>query len=136
VFHECSSILPWESEKRYAPGLDFSVTTDGSSQFDSSLLELSMRGLRKRTRSPTSKVLCFTFLSLHALVSIWYFYKLITALSLSDSNKSLSSTLVVQGMTYYIVWELLCLISSGVTALAPNNSRNGEKFVTLETDVL
>jgi hypothetical protein len=63
-----------------------------------------------------SKVLCFT-LSLHALISVWYFYRLITALSPSDSNKSLSSALVVQDIDSDII-------------------RNGEKFVVLVTDVL
>jgi hypothetical protein len=74
--------------------------------------------------------------SLHAFVSTWYFYRLVTALNLSDSNRSFSLALVGQGKAFGVVHELLCLISSGVTASALNNSWNGEKFVALDTDVL
>jgi hypothetical protein len=59
-----------------------------------------------------------------------------TALSLYDSNKSLSSALLGKGLASGIVQELLCLISSGVTASALNNSQNGEKFVALEANVV
>jgi hypothetical protein len=75
-------------------------------------------------------------MSLYAFVSAWYFCRLITALSLFDSNKSLSSASVGEGMASNIVLELLCLILSGVTTSASNSSRNIEKFVALETDVL
>jgi hypothetical protein len=95
-----------------------------------------VRGLRKRTKSPTLKVLCFTVVSVHAFVSAWYSCMSVTALILSDSNKFFSSASVGQGKAFDIVWELLCLISSSVTALVPNNSQNGDKFVSLETNVL
>jgi hypothetical protein len=95
-----------------------------------------VQGLHKRTKSPTSKALCFTFVSLHDFVFVWYFCRLATTLSLSDSNKSLSSASMRQGEASGIVRELMCLISSGITASSPNNSRNGEKFVALETIVL
>jgi hypothetical protein len=126
---ECTSILPCESNRRYDPGLDFSVMTYYTSHFDSNLLELSVRGLRKRTRSPTLKVLCFTYLSLHDFVSVWYFYKLVTAFSLSDSNRSLSSASNGQNVASGIIRVILCLIFSGVTTSAPNISQNSEKFV-------
>jgi hypothetical protein len=95
-----------------------------------------MRGLHKRTKSPTSKAFCFTFLSLHAFVSVWYLYKLISALSLSDFSRSLSLALVAQNVASGIVHVLLCLISSGVIALAPNKRQKGEKFVALDIDIL
>jgi hypothetical protein len=70
-----------------------------------------------------------------AFVYAWYFCRLVTALSLHDFNKSSSSDSVGQGKATDIVWELLCFISSCVTASALNNSRNGEKFFALETDM-
>jgi hypothetical protein len=68
--------------------------------------------------------------------SAWYFCRLITALSMSDSNKSLFSASVGQDIASDIVHELLYLISSSVTASAPNINQNGEKFVAQEVDVL
>jgi hypothetical protein len=75
-------------------------------------------------------------MSLHAFTSAWYFCRLITALSLSNYNKSLSSTSMGHDLAPGIARELLCLISSVVAASAPNNNWNGEKFVALATDVL
>jgi hypothetical protein len=58
---------------------------------------------------------------------------LVTALSLSDSNKSFSSASLGHGDASVIVRRLWCLISS---ASAPNNNRNGVKLVGLQTVVL
>jgi hypothetical protein len=55
---------------------------------------------------------------------------------MSDSNKSLFSASVGQDIASDIVHELLYLISSSVTASAPNINQNGEKFVAQEVDVL
>jgi hypothetical protein len=57
-------------------------------------------------------------------------------MSLSGSNKSLSSVLLGQGETSVVVQKLLCLISSRSTTFAPNNNQNGVKFVAMETIVL
>jgi hypothetical protein len=57
-------------------------------------------------------------------------------LSLSGSNKSLSSASVGQGGVSVAVRRLRCLVSSSSTTLAQNNNRKGVKFVALETIVL
>jgi hypothetical protein len=95
-----------------------------------------VRGLRRRTKLPTSKSLFLTFGSLHILVSSWYLYRLVTALSLSDSNKSFSLASLGHGGASAVVRRLWCLISFGSTALALNNNRNGVKLVALQTVVL
>jgi hypothetical protein len=108
----------------------------GPSHFDSSLSELSVRGLRRRTKLPTLKSLFLTFGSLQFLFLSWYFYRLVTALSLSDPNKAFSSASLGHGGASAVVRKLWCLISFGSTALAPNNNRNGVKLVALQTVVL
>jgi cellulose synthase/poly-beta-1,6-N-acetylglucosamine synthase-like glycosyltransferase len=90
-----------------------------------------MRGLHRRTKLPMSKSLFLTFGSLQFLVSSWYFYRLVTALSLFYSNKSFSSASLGHGGASAVVRRLLCLISSGSTASAPNNNQNGMKLVAL-----
>jgi hypothetical protein len=75
--------------KEVAPDLDFSMTTYGLTHLASNLPKLSVRGLRKITKSPTSSSHNLTFRSLHAIVSSWYFYKLATALSLSGSSNTM-----------------------------------------------
>jgi hypothetical protein len=77
-----------------------------------------------------------TFRSLQFLVLSWYFCRLVTALSLSDSNKSFSLALLGHGGAFVVVCILWYLISSGSTALAPNNNRNGLKLVALQTSVV
>jgi hypothetical protein len=57
-------------------------------------------------------------------------------LRLFDSNKSLSSSSVGQDEASIIARELLCLISSSITASVVNNECNGITFVALETIVL
>jgi hypothetical protein len=104
--------------------------------FNSSLLELSVWGLCKRTELLTLNSLFLTFGSLQDLVSSWYFYKLVTTLSLFDSNKSFSLTSVGHGGASIVVHRLWCLISLGNTACTPNNSLNGVKLVDLQTVVL
>jgi hypothetical protein len=52
------------------PGLDFFMTAYGPAHFDSYFPSLSVHGLHKRTRSPTSKAFGLTFGSLHAFVSV------------------------------------------------------------------
>jgi hypothetical protein len=54
AFQECSNTLPWGFDRRYASGLDFSITTYGSAHLASSLSLFLVRGLRKRTRLPIS----------------------------------------------------------------------------------
>jgi hypothetical protein len=90
-----------------------------------------VRGLRRRTKLPTSKSLFLTSGSLQFLVSSWYFCRLVTALSLSDSNKSFSSASLEHGGASAVVHRLWCLISCDSTASAPNNNQNGEKLVAL-----
>jgi hypothetical protein len=107
------------------------MTMYGMSQEDSSLLELSVRGLHKRTKLPTSNSLFLTFGSLQDLISSWYFCKLVTALSLSFSSASLGHR-----DASVVVCKLWCLISSGNTASASNSSRNGVKLMALQTVVL
>jgi hypothetical protein len=92
--------------------------------FDSSLLEPSLRGLRKRTRLPTSKSFFLTF------------YRLFITLSLSDSNKSFSSASLGHGGAPTVVRRLWCLISFNSTASTLNTNRNGVKLVALQTIVL
>jgi hypothetical protein len=94
-----------------------------------------VRGLRKRTKSPTSSSWSLTFRSIYALVSSWYLCKWVTALSLSSSNKSFYSASLGHVGTFVAVRRLRCFTSSGNTASAPYISRNGVKFVTLETIV-
>jgi hypothetical protein len=95
-----------------------------------------VRGLCKRTKSPTSSSQSLTFESLHALVSSWYLCKLATALSLSGSNKYLSSASLGHAGTSAVVHRRRCFTSSGNTASALYISQNGVKFVALETIVL
>jgi hypothetical protein len=61
--------LALESERWNAPSLDFSATTYHLAHFYSNFSELMVRGVLKRTRSPTSISLSLTFGSLHVLVS-------------------------------------------------------------------
>jgi hypothetical protein len=63
-------------------GLVFLMIMYGPSYFDLSLLELSVRGLHRRTKLPMSKSLFVTFRSLQILVSSGYFCRLVTVLSL------------------------------------------------------
>jgi hypothetical protein len=107
---ECSNFGPCGSVRWYAPGLIFhlvfSLMTYGPSHFDSSLSKLSVRGLRKRTRMPTSNSLFLTFGSLQDFISSWYFYKLVTALSMFDSSKSFSSASLGHGDASVVVRKL------------------------------
>jgi hypothetical protein len=93
-------------------------------------------GLHTRTKSPTSSSQRLTFGSLHALVSSWYLCKLATTLSLSSSNKSLSSALLGHAGTSADVCRLRCFTSSGSTASTLYISQNGVKFVGLEIVML
>jgi hypothetical protein len=86
-----------------------------------------VRGLHKRTKSPTSSSRSLTFGSLHTLVSSWYLCRLAIALSLSSSNKSLSSTSLGHVGTFADVSN---------TASTSYISQNGVKFGALETVVL
>jgi hypothetical protein len=90
-----------------------------------------VRGLRRRSRLPTSISLFLTFGSFQFLVSSRYFYRLATTLSLCDSNKSFSSTSLGHGGASAIVHILWCLISSGSTASALYNNQNEVKLVAL-----
>jgi hypothetical protein len=90
-----------------------------------------VRRLRRRTKLPTLKSLFLTFASLQFLVSSWYFCRLVTAFSLSDSNKTFSSASLGHGGVFAVVRRLLCLISFGSTASALNNNWNGVKLVAL-----
>jgi hypothetical protein len=124
------------SDKRYAPGLVFSVTTYGSVHLGSNFPALSVLGLRRSTRFPRSNSHGLTFGSLHALVCSLYFSKFTTTFSLSDSIKSFSSTSFGHGTVSVAVRRLRCFISSGNIASAPYISRKGVKFVALQTVVL
>jgi hypothetical protein len=112
------------------------MITYGPSHFGSSLPELSVWGLHRRTRLPTLRSFSLTFRSLQDLVSSLYFCKLATAFSLSDSNKSFSPASLRHDGASAIVRKLLCLISSGSTVSAPNNNQNGVKLVALQIVVL
>jgi hypothetical protein len=83
-----------------------------------------------------SKYFFLTFGSLQDLVSSWYFYRLVTGLSLSNSNKSFSLASLGHGGASAVVHRLWCLIFSGSTASTLNNNRNGVKLVALQTVVL
>jgi hypothetical protein len=63
--------LPSLSAKQKDPGPVFSITTNGPVHLGSSFLEVSMRGLHSKTRCPGSMCFSLTFLSLHALISLW-----------------------------------------------------------------
>jgi hypothetical protein len=93
-------------------------------------------GLCNSTRSPTSKVFSFTFLSLHGFISAWYACKFLSAFSLSGSNRSFDSASVGLCTTSGVVVALLKLNSFGATVSSPNNNLNGMKLVALETEVL
>jgi hypothetical protein len=95
-----------------------------------------VRGLRKRTKLPMLKSLFLTFGSLHFLASSLYLYRLVIALSLSDSSKSFSSASLGHGGASAVIHRLWCLISFGSIASALNNNRNGVKLVALQTIVL
>jgi hypothetical protein len=136
AFEECSNTLPWESDRQFAPSLDFSSTTYGPAHLAFSLLVLSVRGLRRRTGSPTSSSHILTFGSLHAFLSSWYFCKLATTLSLTGTSKSFSSTSLGHAGTSVVVHKVRCFTSSGSTASAPYINWNGVKFVSLQTIVL
>jgi hypothetical protein len=125
--------LPWGSDKCYASDHVFSVTTYGPTHLASNLLVLSVRGLRKSTKLPTSNSRNLTFGSLHALISSWYFCKFVTALSLSDSSRSFSSASLGHARVVVTVRKLQCFTSSGRTLYI---SWNGVKFVALHTVVL
>jgi hypothetical protein len=53
-----------------------------------------MRGLRERTKLPTSNSLFLTFVFFQFLISSCYLRRLVTALSLSSSNKYFYSALL------------------------------------------
>jgi hypothetical protein len=116
---------------RYGPGLIFYITTYGPTHLASSLLVLLVRGLRKRTRLPTSSSHNLTFRSLHAFVSSWYFCKLATALSLSSSSMSFSSSSLGHDGASIAVHKLRCFTSSSSTTSASYINQNGAKFVAL-----
>jgi hypothetical protein len=78
------------SDKRYAPRRIFSITTYDPIHLASNLPMLSVPGLHKSTKLPTSNSRNLTFGSLHVLVSSWYFCKFATTLSLSDSSRYFS----------------------------------------------
>jgi hypothetical protein len=83
-----------------------------------------------------SKSLFLTFESLQFLVSSCYLCRLVTVLSLCNSNKSFSSASLGHGGASAVVHRLWCLISSGSTASAPNNNWNEVKLVALQTVLL
>jgi hypothetical protein len=97
---------------------------------------LSVRGLCKSTRLPTSSSCNLTFGSLHAFVSSCYSCKFVIALSLSNSSRSFSSASLGHAGASVVVRKLQCFTSSGSIASAPYISQNGVKFVALQTVVL
>jgi hypothetical protein len=105
--------------------------TYGPIHLPSNLSVLSVRGLRKSSKLPTSKSRNLTFGSLHAHVSSWYFCKFARTLSLFDSNRSFSSALLGHARVAIVVLKLRCFTSSRRTASAPYISWNGVKFVAL-----
>jgi hypothetical protein len=114
----------------------FSVTTYGPIHLASNLRVLSVRGLRRSTKLPTSNSCSLTFGSLHALVSFWYFCKFATTLSLFDSRRSFSSALLGHAGVAVAVLKFRCFTSSGRTASALYINWNIMKFVALHTVVL
>jgi hypothetical protein len=88
-----------------------------------------VRGLRKSIRFPTLNCFGWTFRSLHALVSSLYFSRFVTALSLSDSNKSFSSASLGHAVLSAVAHKLRCFISFGSIASAAYVNQNGVKFV-------
>jgi hypothetical protein len=136
AFQECCRTLPSMSDKQYAPSLVFSVTMYGIVHLASNFPALSVLGLCISTKFPRSNSHGLTFGSLHALVCSWYFYKFTTALSLSDSSWSFSSTSFGHGTVSVAVCRLRCFISSGNIASVPYINRKGVKFVAPQTVVL
>jgi hypothetical protein len=82
------------------------MITYDPSHFDLNFPELFVRQLRKRTKLPTSNYFFLTFGSLQFLVSSWYLYRLVTALSLSGSNKTFSMALLGHDAASVVVRRL------------------------------
>jgi hypothetical protein len=95
-----------------------------------------VHGLHNNARYLDSICFCFTFLSLHTLVSFWYYCRFSTAFICSGSNKSFDSTLVGPYTTSAFVLALRSLISSGVTSSSPYNNLKGVNLAALHTEVL
>jgi hypothetical protein len=133
VFQECSRTLPSMYDKRYAPGLVFSITMYGPVHLGSNFPVPLVLGLRRSTRFPRLNSRSLTFGS---LVYSWYFSKFTTAFSLSDSSKSFSSASFGHGTISVAIRRIQCFISSENIAYAPHINRKGVMFVTLQIVVL
>jgi hypothetical protein len=136
VFQECSRTLPLMSDKRYAHGLVFSITMYGPVHLGSNFPMLLVWGLRRSTRFPRSNTRSLTFGSLRVLVCSRYFSKFTTTFSLSDSNRSFSSTSFGHGTVSVAIHRLWCFISSGNISSVPCISQKGVKFIALQIVVL
>jgi hypothetical protein len=89
------------------------------------------------TRSPFLMSFRTTFLSLHALVSFWYFSMFSAALRIVSSIISFSTFLSISSISFAFGTLMLSfLISPGVIASIPKSRRKGMKLVTLDTVVL
>jgi hypothetical protein len=136
AFQECSRTWPWGSDKWYVLGRVFSITTYDPIHLALNFPVFSVWGLRKSTKLPTSNFRNLTFMSLHALVSSWYFCKFATAFNLSNSSRSFSLASLGHVGALIVVRKLQYFTSSDSTASAPYINQKDIKFVALHTIVL